>query len=118
MLDRFADGDTTNNAGVSVTKNNGDVNEWKKYWGGDIDGLISKLPYLKSLGVTAVVVSSMVDNTTLGYHGYWARDFYAVDEHLAKDLSKVKALQDEMQKRIARLNLNLRVLLQIPLCPK
>ncbi|HWV14481.1 MAG TPA: alpha-amylase family glycosyl hydrolase [Cellvibrio sp.] len=98
MLDRFVDGDLTNNTGVSTSKATGNLAEWKKYWGGDIDGLIAKLPYLKSLGVSAVVVSSLVDNTATGYQGYWARDFYAVDEHLASDISKVKKLDEEMEK--------------------
>lgn len=98
MLDRFENGDKTNDAGVSIAPA-ADPVEWKKYWGGDIDGLISKLDYLKSLGVNAVVVSSLVDNTALGYHGFWGRDFYAVDEHLAKDLTKVKELDKAMEDR-------------------
>lgn len=93
MLDRF-NGTVLNASALpsSVT-----ADDWKKYWGGDIDGLIAKLPYLNSLGVNAVVVSSLVDNTALGYHGFWARDFYAVDEHLAKNFAKVKELKAAMK---------------------
>lgn len=28
--------------------------DWRKYWGGDLQGVIDRLPYLKSLGATAI----------------------------------------------------------------
>jgi cyclomaltodextrin glucanotransferase len=28
--------------------------DWNKYWGGDLQGVIDKLDYLKNLGVTAL----------------------------------------------------------------
>lgn len=93
MLDRF-NGSTLS---ASVLPASADADDWKKYWGGDIDGLIAKLPYLNSLGVNAIVVSSLVDNTALGYHGFWAKDYYAVDEHLAKTFDKVKELKAKMK---------------------
>lgn len=60
----------------------------KKYVGGDLRGLINQLPYLKSLGVTAIWITPPVDNADnldvnggAAYHGYWGKDFFRVDEH-------------------------------------
>ncbi|HDZ1986538.1 TPA: cyclomaltodextrin glucanotransferase, partial [Klebsiella pneumoniae] len=86
FLDRFSDGDTSNNTGFNPATY--DPNNLKKYTGGDIRGLINKLPYLKSLGVTSIWITPPVDNVNnidpggnTGYHGYWARDYFRIDEH-------------------------------------
>ncbi|NQY63736.1 MAG: alpha amylase C-terminal domain-containing protein [Alteromonadaceae bacterium] len=91
FLDRFSNGDTSNDNGNNVNATSsvggsGDINEWKKYWGGDIQGLINKLDYLQNLGITAIWVTPLNDNVDNSsnagaYHGYWGRDFYEVDEH-------------------------------------
>ncbi|MBF4410366.1 alpha-amylase family glycosyl hydrolase [Vibrio anguillarum] len=87
FLDRFSDGDPNNNTGKNAETYN--PNNLKKYIGGDIKGLINKLPYLKSLGITAIWITPPVDNADntdancgAGYHGYWGKDFFRVDEHL------------------------------------
>ena len=87
FLDRFSDGDASNNTGNNPATY--DPNNLKKYVGGDIRGLINKLPYLKSMGVTAIWITPPVDNADntdkyggASYHGYWGRDFFRVDEHL------------------------------------
>ena len=87
FLDRFSDGDPSNNTGRNPATY--DPNNLKKYVGGDIRGLINKLPYLKSLGITAIWITPPVDNADntdkyggAAYHGYWGRDFFRVDEHL------------------------------------
>ncbi|MCG9781578.1 cyclomaltodextrin glucanotransferase [Vibrio brasiliensis] len=99
FLDRFSDGDVTNNSGNNPLTY--DPNNLKKYVGGDIRGLINKLPYLKSLGITAIWITPPVDNADnldvnggAGYHGYWGKDFFRVDEHLGtmddfKELSQL-----------------------------
>lgn len=99
FLDRFSDGDATNNSGNNPQTY--DPNNLKKYVGGDIRGLINKLPYLKSLGITAIWITPPVDNADnldvnggAGYHGYWGKDFFRVDEHLGtmddfKELSQL-----------------------------
>ncbi len=100
--DRFADGDMSNND-PAKSKGLYDRNLGRHYHGGDLEGLISKLPYLKSLGVTAIWTTPVYDNNdkpdykemyeglpfTTGYHGYGAVDMYAVDEHLG-DMAKLK----------------------------
>jgi neopullulanase len=106
MPDRFADGDITNN---DPAKSNGlyDRSKGRYYHGGDLQGVIDKLQYLKSLGVTAIWTTPVYDNNdkldmkevydgqpSTGYHGYGAIDMYAVDEHLG-DLAKLKDLIDK-----------------------
>jgi glycosidase len=115
FVDRFANGNTSNDNGTnpvatSTVKGAGAQSEWKKYWGGDIQGLISKLDYLQSLGVTAIWVTPLVDNINVGneggYHGYWARDFYSVDEHLG-DWALVDELDAQMEARGMKLVLDI-----------
>ena len=53
MPDRFADGDKSNNDPVK-SKGLYDRSKGRHYHGGDLQGVIDKLPYLKSLGVTAI----------------------------------------------------------------
>jgi glycosidase len=106
MPDRFADGDPSNN---DPPKSKGifDRNKTRRYHGGDLQGVIDKLPYLKSLGVTAIWTTPVYDNNdkldykefydnepSTGYHGYGAIDMYAVDEHLG-DLQKLRELTDK-----------------------
>ncbi|MFN7385882.1 MAG: alpha-amylase family glycosyl hydrolase [Lysobacteraceae bacterium] len=85
MLDRFADGDATNNdqnAGVF------DPADGSKYSGGDLRGITQRLDYIEGLGVTGLWITPPVANQWWdaearfsGYHGYWASDFSAVDAH-------------------------------------
>jgi len=59
--------------------------DWGKYWGGNIQGLIDKVDYLQSLGVTAVWLSPLVEQVDdmqfnrAPMHGYWTKDFKRVN---------------------------------------
>lgn len=100
--DRFADGDQSNND-PEKSKGLYDRKYGRHYHGGDLQGLIDKLPYIKSLGVTAIWTTPVYDNNdkpdykemydgmpfTTGFHGYGAVDMYAVDEHLG-DMAKLR----------------------------
>ncbi|MEZ5306647.1 MAG: alpha-amylase family glycosyl hydrolase [Pyrinomonadaceae bacterium] len=104
--DRFADGDSANN---DPPKSKGlfDRRLGRHYHGGDIDGVISKLDYIKSLGVTAIWTTPFYDNNdkpdykemypgmpfTTGYHGYGAVDMYAVDEHLGDEKKLLELIE-------------------------
>ena len=99
MLDRFADGDPSNN---DQGAGEFDPADGRKFSGGDLDGVRAQLPYIRGLGATAVWVTPPVRNQWWnipgqfgGYHGYWGIDFKKVDPHfgtlqsyraLAKDL--------------------------------
>jgi glycosidase len=103
MPDRFANGDTSNDA---PPKSPGllDRSKGRYYHGGDLRGVIEHLPYLKELGVTALWMTPLYDNNDrlnererydnapiTDYHGYGAVDLYAVDEHLG-DLDTLRSL--------------------------
>ena len=55
--------------------------QWGKYWGGNLLGIVSQIPYLKSLGITAVWLSPLFEQVDdMQYnrapmHGYWTKDF-------------------------------------------
>ncbi len=81
MPDRFANGDPKNDVvkGMRETKLNRDSMYYRH--GGDIQGLINKLDYLKDLGVTAIWMTPEIENdmTLASYHGYAATDHYKID---------------------------------------
>jgi len=98
MIDRFADGDPSNNGGIYDPKNK------FYYHGGDLQGVIDHLPYLKDLGVTAIWLTPWYNNydrlnqielkedkPSTGFHGYNPQDFYAVEEHFGT-LAKLREL--------------------------
>lgn len=119
MIDRFSDGDPTNN---DPPQSRGIYDRKNKFYyhGGDLQGVIDRLPYLKDLGVTAVWLTPWYDNydrpneielkegkPSTGFHGYNPQDFYGVEEHfgtLAKlrelveraHRSGIKIIQDEV----------------------
>ncbi len=79
MPDRFFNGDRSNDA-LS------DASNPRAWHGGDLAGLSQKLGYLKALGVSAVWLTPIYQQTaryadTDGYHGYWPADFRTVDSH-------------------------------------
>jgi neopullulanase len=109
MPDRFANGDTTNDR---TPKSPAILDRNRKRWyhGGDLAGIRQRLPYLKSLGITTLWLTPVYDQndaedskevydgqTTTGYHGYGAVDFYNVDEHLGT-LGELRTLVDEAHK--------------------
>ncbi len=110
LIDRFHNGDPTNDAGtnpaghVKYDPRLGNTEALKTYQGGDLRGVIDKLPYLDSLGVTAIWLSPVMDNSDddfLGwwpYHGYHPVDFYRVDEHFG-DMPLLKELVDKAHNR-------------------
>ena len=105
MPDRFADGDPGND---DPPKSRGLFDRAKRryYHGGDLKGILDHLPYLRDLGVTALWLTPVYDNSdrlnekerpegeaVTDYHGYGAVDFYAVDEHLG-DVAALRELVD------------------------
>lgn len=84
MTDRFNDGDKTNNQ-------NAKKDSMSSYHGGDFQGIIDKLDYIKDLGFTTIWISPVVENQVGGYHGYWATDFYKTNENFGP-MEKLKEL--------------------------
>src|SRR5215211_1685345 len=110
MPDRFSDGDPNNNE-PPQSRGLYDRSHKFRYHGGDLQGVINRLPYLKDLGVTALWLTPWYDNvnhpdeiekkeggTTTGFHGYGAIDFYGVEEHFGT-LAKLRELVDEAHRQ-------------------
>ncbi|MGP0067857.1 MAG: alpha-amylase family glycosyl hydrolase [Isosphaeraceae bacterium] len=93
LVDRFADGDPSNNRGGVVGGrliSGYDPTNAEFYQGGDLKGLTDRLGYLQKLGATAIWVSPIFRNrwvttsprgASASYHGYWITDFTDVDPH-------------------------------------
>ena len=87
VTDRFFDGNASNNPTGDIY----DPTNPRKYHGGDWDGITQKINdgYLTGMGITALWISSPVENITsidpsngsAAYHGYWGRDFFQTNEY-------------------------------------
>ena len=79
--DRFSNGDTSNDVVPGMNENTVDRKEDFKRHGGDIQGIINHLDYIKSLGFTQIWNTPLVENNQpeYSYHGYAATDFYKID---------------------------------------
>jgi alpha-amylase len=75
VTDRFEDGDPANNGVV-------DRSDLDQRHGGDLLGIVNRMPYLRDLGVTALWITPVYRNPAYAYHGYHPLDFEAVDDHL------------------------------------
>lgn len=93
LTDRFYDGDPSNNNPYNLDYQNAD-NPRGTYQGGDFKGVTEKLDYLDTLGVNTIWITPIVENvghdveakssngSYYAYHGYWAKDFEALNPHL------------------------------------
>lgn len=119
ITDRFVDGDTTNNIppGFDATlfddpdlNGRGNGVDLKLYQGGDWQGIINKIPYLKNMGVTAVWISApyrnrdteIIDyqpgggiNRWTSFHGYHVRNYFATNRHFGL-MQQFVALRDAL----------------------
>ncbi len=89
LVDRFADGDINNNYKVQP-------GYLARFQGGDWQGLIDHLDYIKTLGVTTLWISPVVKNVETdadvdSYHGYWAQDLTQTNPHFG-DLAQLRRL--------------------------
>lgn len=117
LIDRFADGDTTNNRRVERSNPGG-------YHGGDLKGLAQHLDELADLGITALWINPVQKQISQsfyasgpakfgipefrhwGFHGYWIDDFTAIEPQFG-GFDDLKHLVDEAHKR------NIKVLLDV-----
>ena len=94
LTDRFANGDRSNDLAYG---RKADAAPLRGYLGGDLKGLTAKVNagYFDSLGVNAIWLTPPVEQIhagtdegtgkSYGFHGYWARDFTAVDANLGTE---------------------------------
>jgi alpha-amylase len=109
LIDRYADGDSTNNRRVERSNPGG-------YHGGDLKGLTQHLDELADLGITALWINPVQKQVTQsfyasapaklgipefkhwGFHGYWIDDFTAMEPQFGS-VDDLKHLVEEAHKR-------------------
>ena len=91
LTDRFVDGDTSNDHALGRAQDGAVL---RSYLGGDLKGVLGKIEagYFDSLGVNVIWLTPFVEQIrgnvdegqgmTYSYHGYWGRDWTAVDPAL------------------------------------
>lgn len=126
MTDRFYNGNPSNDNSFGRHKDGKDeIGTWH---GGDFKGITEKLDYIKSLGVNAIWITPIVEQTHgfigggdvnnpdpnsgstpeaktwpfYGYHGYWASDFTKLDPNLGTE-DEFREMIDEAHKRGIRI---------------
>ena len=81
MPDRFSNGDATNDSIAGMAQMKVDRSQMYERHGGDIQGVMNHLDYLKDLGVTTIWLTPEITNDMphASYHGYAVTDHYHVD---------------------------------------
>jgi glycosidase len=113
LVDRFANGDSTNDAPTPDPR----ILPPANFFGGDLQGLTQQLDYIQALGINTLWVSPVSKNAEgafqeypeprrwfSAYHGYWPTSYHKVDPRFGGD-EALDALVREAHRR------NMRVLL-------
>ncbi len=97
--DRFANGDPDNDSMEGMLEK-ADRTDPNGRHGGDIQGIINNLDYVKDIGYTAIWLNPLLENNmpAYSYHGYAITDFYKVDARLGTN-EDYKVLVEEMHKK-------------------
>ena len=107
LTDRFVNGDSSNDHALGRAHDGALL---RNFEGGDLAGVLRKLNegYFDSLGVDAIWLTPFVEQIhgsvdegtgqTYGYHGYWARDWTAVEPALGTK-QDLRALVDAAHRR-------------------
>ena len=118
MIDRFANGDRTNDQGGMTgprERHGFDPRHPAYYHGGDLAGLTERLDYIQGLGATTVLIGPITHGLPTarangriegGYHGAWATHLDQVDPHFGTQ----EALRELVEAAHAR---GLRVVLDV-----
>lgn len=111
LVDRFVNGDTSNDQPMNRT----DVNYKVDYWGGDLAGLKKKIDdeYFKKLGINTLWISPLNQNPTepygfyapmktkfSGYHGYWPVSSSKVDSRFGTNPELKDLVADAHEKNL------------------
>ena len=100
VTDRFKDGNVSNNHTLNRNKPNAKL---RGFEGGDLRGVIQKIDdnYFTNLGINVIWMTPIVEQIhdgvdegtglTYGFHGYWTRDWSAIDPNFGtkKDLEEL-----------------------------
>lgn len=106
MIEGFRNGNRANDNAVAGWKH-------PSYAGGDLAGLVEKVPYIRSLGMTAVWLSPVFLSGTS--HGYDVRNYYAIADQWGVPGDRAASLQ-LFRTFVARAHeAGLKVVLDVPL---
>ncbi len=109
MTDRFYDGDASNNYQHTVDNQPA---PYRGYMGGDIKGITQKVRdgYFTDLGVNAIWMTPLVEQikgsvdegtgTSFGFHGYWTRDWTALDSKFGTKADLQELIKESHQRGI------------------
>jgi glycosidase len=103
MPDRFANGNT-NNDSTKDTQEKADRNNPGGRHGGDIEGIIKNLDYIKELGATTIWSTPLCEDNdkNYSYHTYGQSDVYKIDSRYGTNEDYVR-LSAEAKKRDLKL---------------
>lgn len=99
--ERFCNGDKTNDPLGSLPWHRGPVTN-KENYGGDIAGIIEKLPYLSDLGISGIYLTPIFESKTT--HKYDTRNYFAIDASFGTEADLIELVNRAHQ-------LNIRVML-------
>ena len=100
--DRFADGDSSTNPDNALAWEQSpapDADFPTVFYGGDLDGICQKLPYLQELGINALYLNPIF--TAYSNHKYDVADFMQIDPHFGGDDALI-ALRGALDERDMR----------------
>ncbi len=109
LTDRFCNGDPSNDVNFNRT---GDTGKLRGFEGGDMKGVIRKLreDYFTELGITALWITPFFEQVhgstdestgnTYGYHGYWIRDWTAIDPNFGTEQELAELVETAHSKGI------------------
>ena len=100
MPDRFSNGDTTNDRIAGMKDQSLNREDIFARHGGDLQGVINHLDYLKDIGVTSVWMTPVLENDMPNRteHGYAFTNHYKIEPRLGGE-RMYKRLSDELHRR-------------------
>lgn len=100
FTDRFNNGDPTNDT-LAISRDEFKYRELNGRHGGDLQGVIEKLDYIKELGFTAIWLTPFLENDMyMSYHGYAATNLYKVDERFGSNELYKELVKSAKEKKI------------------
>lgn len=99
--DRFANGDPSNDEVAGMKEGIDRKNENGRH-GGDIQGIINNLDYVREMGFSSIWLTPVLENNQpdYSYHGYSITDFYHVDPRFGTNELYKKLCEKASQKGI------------------
>ena len=99
MPDRFANGNPENDNMPGMLEE-ADIDNPDGRHGGDIQGIIKHLDYIKNLGFTAIWINPLFENNQprYSYHGYAITDFYKIDPRFGTNEDYLRLVKEAENK--------------------